>query len=73
MSDVQHNTFGQVEVVGSRYQRIADDYYPTPGGITRALIDRVAIAGTVFECCAGHGAISDVLSNPMRESSSKAT
>lgn len=61
MNDLQHDIFGQPEIVGHRHQRMAGDYYPTPPGITRSLIDRVAIEGTVFECCAGHGAISDVL------------
>ena len=64
MNDVQHDIFGQTEeVVGPRHQRVPNDYYPTPEGITRSLIDRVVIQGTVFECCAGHGAISDVLAS----------
>lgn len=38
--------------------RIANDYYPTPDGITNALLKHVQIQGTVFEPCAGHGAIA---------------
>ena len=66
VSDLQQTIFGQAEIVGCRHQRMADDYYPTPEGITRALIDRVVISGTIFECCAGHGAIADVLASTER-------
>lgn len=61
MSDLQQTIFGQPEAIGSRQQRMAGDYYPTPEGVTRSLLNRVSITGTVFECCAGYGAISDIL------------
>lgn len=63
MSDLQQTIFGQPEAIGSRHQRMADDYYPTPEGVTRSLLNRVVITGTVFECCAGHGAITDILNS----------
>lgn len=66
MNDLQRTIFGQSEVVGSRHERMAGDYYPTPEGVTRSLLNRVAITGTVFECCAGHGAIADVLQSRHR-------
>lgn len=37
------------------------DRYFTPEFATRELIDRVSIAGKVLECCAGDGAIRNVL------------
>jgi hypothetical protein len=38
--------------------RIANDYYPTPDALTLALKSKIIITGTVFEPCAGHGAIA---------------
>lgn len=37
------------------------DQYFTPESATRALLDRVAIRGTVLECCSGDDAIKDEL------------
>jgi len=41
--------------------RIANDFYPTDAAITKQLLKRVAIAGTVIEPCAGDGAMATVL------------
>lgn len=41
--------------------RRALDNYPTPGRLTRALLEEVCIAGVVLEPCAGAGQIADVL------------
>lgn len=37
--------------------RRENDFYPTPAQLTKELLKRVEISGTVFECCAGDGAI----------------
>src|SRR5262245_58975817 len=44
-----------------RTMRRANDFYPTPTWATSELINRVAISGYIFECCAGDGAIADTL------------
>lgn len=41
--------------------RILNDFYPTPTPITEGLLKSVSITGGVFEPCAGHNAITDVL------------
>ena len=46
---------------------MANDYYPTPEAITKALLDRVAIRGVVFEPCAGTRGMSDVLARHLRD------
>lgn len=40
--------------------RRQNDFYPTPAQLTKELLKRVEIAGTVFECCVGDGAIAQV-------------
>ncbi|HEY9824878.1 MAG TPA: hypothetical protein V6D19_05480 [Stenomitos sp.] len=41
--------------------RRENDFYPTPAQLTKELLKRVEISGTVFECCAGDGAIAKEL------------
>jgi hypothetical protein len=41
--------------------RISHDFYPTPAGVTRALINKVILPIRICEPCAGNGAITDVL------------
>jgi hypothetical protein len=41
--------------------RHKDDFYETPGKLTRELLNRVDISGTIFEPCAGSSAITKVL------------
>lgn len=36
------------------------DFYPTPTKLTKALLNRVEIAGSILEPCAGDGAISNL-------------
>lgn len=38
--------------------RRQNDFYPTPEWATKELTRRISIRGTVFECCAGDGAIA---------------
>jgi hypothetical protein len=38
-----------------------NDFYPTPAAITEGLVNSVSITGSIFEPCAGHNAITDVL------------
>lgn len=51
------------ETVGGKKQRIANDYYPTPRGITEALLNILPPEMFYYflEPCAGNGAIADVL------------
>ena len=42
--------------------RKPNDFYPTEARVTRQLLNRVhSIAGNVFECCAGDGAMAKLL------------
>ena len=41
--------------------RMLNDFYPTPGPITEGLLESASITGSVFEPCAGHNAITEVL------------
>jgi hypothetical protein len=41
--------------------RHKNDFYETPGKLTRALLKQVDISGTILEPCAGLGAITSVL------------
>ena len=41
--------------------RRPNDFYPTDARLTQELLKRVEIFGTVFECCAGDGAIVKTL------------
>ncbi|MEG4286274.1 hypothetical protein QUB68_24395 [Microcoleus sp. A006_D1] len=41
--------------------RKANDFYPTESAVTKQLLKRVSIAGTVLEPCAGNGAIASVI------------
>lgn len=41
--------------------RKENDFYPTPAQLTKELLKRVEISGTVFECCAGKSDISKEL------------
>lgn len=43
--------------------RRKNDFYPTPAWATEELIRRVPIYGGILECCAGDGAIADVLAS----------
>lgn len=44
------------------------DFYPTPAKLTQELLKRVDISGTIFECCAGDGAIAEAFTeNPKWE------
>lgn len=45
----------------NRDERREHDFYETPAWMTRALLKRIPITGTVLEPCAGRGAISKVL------------
>jgi hypothetical protein len=48
--------------------RISHDFYPTPEGITRSLLEVCPeLPRSIFEPCAGNGAISDVLRESGRE------
>ncbi|MFB2832927.1 hypothetical protein [Floridanema evergladense] len=55
--------------------RRPNDFYPTPAQLTKELLKRVVISGTVFECCAGDGAIAKELKathlNSLRKSKIK--
>lgn len=42
-------------------KRRVNDFYPTPAGVTRALLRRVDLTGRVLECCSGEGHISNEL------------
>ena len=51
---------GRAMTSGDKVRRQANDYYPTPGEVTRALlrVERGALgAGPVWECCGRGGAI----------------
>lgn len=50
----------QTAVPGGRGRRHLD-LYPTQAGVTRALLERVDVAGRVLEPCAGPGAMARVL------------
>lgn len=41
--------------------RVEDDFYATPPETTRAILDRVKLDGSIYECAAGQGHILDVL------------
>ena len=41
--------------------RRKNDFYPTPAQLTKELLKRVNISGTVFECCVGDWAIAKEL------------
>jgi hypothetical protein len=45
-----------------KLQRIANDFYPTPALLTKALLAYQKPVGSVLECCNGEGHISRVLS-----------
>jgi hypothetical protein len=52
----------QYKIVGRDAGMRADmDFYPTPEYITRALMDRIKFAGTIWECACGNGKMSEVL------------
>lgn len=58
----QIDIFGDLEPVPQKLGRVANDFYPTPAPITQALIRVIGTdLGQVFEPCAGHGAITNVL------------
>lgn len=45
-------------------ERIAHDFYPTPEGLTRGMLGKMAPylpRKSILECCDGSGAISDIL------------
>lgn len=42
--------------------RRQNDFYPTPAWATEELLKRISVRGTILECCAGDGAIADVMS-----------
>ena len=44
-------------------ERHEDDFYETPARLTKELLDRVPISGSVLEPCCGKNAIADVLDN----------
>jgi hypothetical protein len=43
------------------YARAANDFYPTPSWVTELLTNTVRLRGTVWEPCAGKGALATVL------------
>ena len=53
----------QQKLVGRKVEgmRQKDDFYPTPEYITRALMDRVCFAGTIWECACGDGRMSEII------------
>ena len=52
---------GQLRATQTNPDRDPMDFYPTPVGFTRALLDRVPLKGRVWEPAAGDGAIVAVL------------
>lgn len=61
----QLGLFGHSEPVPVAGERVAYDFYPTPEPVTRALLDRYPIKGSILEPFAGTNAITDVLVNYM--------
>lgn len=55
-----------VAVDAAQQDRRAHDLYCTDPWMTRALLRRIPIRGRVLECCAGRGAIADVLAGDAR-------
>ena len=47
----------------SNLKRVPNDFYPTPKEIVKQLIDKHCLVGSVFEPCAGHGAITEVINS----------
>lgn len=47
-------------------ERVLNDFYPTPAPVTRLLTRNTNLSGTIFEPCAGHNAITDVLQQEPR-------
>ena len=45
----------------SGYERQSQDFYPTPGWVTEALLKNVKLRGPVWEPCCGDGAMARVL------------
>lgn len=51
-------------IVGTSKGRPKDDFYPTPGYVTRALVDNIQLRNSrIWECACGDGAMSKVLEN----------
>lgn len=48
-------------IVGTSPGRPEDDFYPTPGYVTQALLDREKFNGMIWECACGTGDMSDIL------------
>lgn len=46
--------------------RKANDFYPTEAAVTKQLLKRVTIAGSVIEPCAGNGAMANVIDKHQR-------
>jgi hypothetical protein len=45
----------------SGYERQSQDFYPTPGWVTEALLKNVKLRGPVWEPCCGDGAMAGVM------------